>query len=217
MLVAVDLAAIDYGRVAKRSPCYGDGLAADGIVDDFVAAEHGYGVCAVVAVDGESDDLLAWRHPLIGFFNVHDLGLEDGGNGVVAEYGDDVVARLGARFNWIRLPLRLTVDWRRLSRGASTEAGDDLFFEERSQKGREKAENEQDGYEEDSDFGKNRHLCPFSIQLAVFSSPSHFSAVSGQTGMCSNYLSAKTASQDGDCHDCLCECHACIKHSTTER
>ena len=79
--------------------------------------------------------LLAWRHPLIGLFNAHDLGFEDGGNGVVAEHGDDVVARLGARFNWIRLPLGLTVDWRRLSGGAATEAGDDLLFEEGRKKG----------------------------------------------------------------------------------
>ena len=155
MLVAVDLATIDYGRVAEGSPCHGDGLAADGIVDDFVAAEHGNGVCAMVTVDGESDDLLAWRHPLFGFFNTHDLGFEDGGYGVVAEHGDDVVARLGARFNWIRLPLRLAVDWRRLSRGASTEARYDLLFEEGREKGCEKAEDEQDDDEEDSDFGKN--------------------------------------------------------------
>ena len=61
------LSAIYNGRKAEWSPGNRYGFPSHHVVDDFPAAEEGYGVCAMVAVDGHANYIFVIRHLRISF------------------------------------------------------------------------------------------------------------------------------------------------------
>ena len=89
VLVSIDEAGIAYPREAERSPCDGNRLASNHVINDLVATHHLDGIRLVLAANRDAKYWLVRGHRLVRFKRGDEFGFQNRRDRVSTKQGDE--------------------------------------------------------------------------------------------------------------------------------